>query len=435
MSPASPLQTPIIYNLFPRLAGRADQWLPHCQRAAALGFTWLYLNPISEPGFSGSLYATKDYYRLNPAFVPAGAASDDLAVIGPILRQIRELGLRPIVDLVINHTSKDSPLVHEHPDWYVRNAHGAVESPYAVDPDDPSKRTVWGDLAEIDNAGSRDREALWAYWERLVEAYLELGFEGFRCDAAYKVPAELWRRLVDVAAQRNPEAHFFAETLGCTLEQTRALRASGLHFFFNSSKWWDFEAPWALEQHHEFESIPSIAFPESHDTPRLAEETGGSEAVQRQRYAFAATYSAGLMLPIGYEYGFRRRLDVVQTQPSDWETPLFDLTGFVERVNRFKSSTPLLHGEGSLRRIDSWAPDVVVLERRSAAAPGEVGWVTINKAWHEERWLPAGELGIAGPAVRLVRLCRDTAPLGGEPVPEYLALAPAEVVLILGRAG
>ena len=37
---------------------------------------------------------------------------------------------------------------------------------------------------------------------------------------------------------------------------------------------------------------PSISFPESHDTPRLAAETGVSEAAQRQRYALAALFSA-----------------------------------------------------------------------------------------------------------------------------------------------
>ena len=64
---------------------------------------------------------------------------------------------------------------------------------------------------------------------------------------------------------------------------------------------------------------PSISFPESHDTARLAAETGGDEAVQRQRYAFAAAFSAGVMMPIGYEFGFRRQVNVVETMPSDWE--------------------------------------------------------------------------------------------------------------------
>src|SRR5690606_16198673 len=105
-------------------------------------------------------------------------------------------------------------LVQEHPDWYLRDASGEVVSPSVTDPDDPSNMTVWGDLAEIDNEGSPDRAALWDYWAELVRDSLELGFGGFRCDAAYKVPAALWRHLIEVAKEVDPEAQFFAETLG-----------------------------------------------------------------------------------------------------------------------------------------------------------------------------------------------------------------------------
>ena len=34
-----------------------------------MGFNAIYVNPFHETGFSGSLYAVKDYYRLNPAFL------------------------------------------------------------------------------------------------------------------------------------------------------------------------------------------------------------------------------------------------------------------------------------------------------------------------------------------------------------------------------
>ena len=163
-----------------------------------------------------------------------------------------------------------------------------------------------------------------------------------------------------------PRALFVAETLGCTLEQMAALGGVGFDYFYNSSKWWDFTAPWCLEQHERFRRVaPSISFPESHDTPRLAAETGGSEAVQRQRYAFAAFFSAGVQMPIGYEWGFERPLDVVKTRPEDWEPARFDLCGYIGAVNRLKAAHPLLGGEGVLRRLDWGQPDVTVLRRWS----------------------------------------------------------------------
>ena len=255
-------------------------------------------------------------------------------------------------------------------------------SPSVVDPDDPEKVTVWGDLAEIDNADSPDREALWDYWADLVRDSLELGFGGFRCDAAYKVPAELWRYLIEAAREKLPEVQFFAETLGAPVEEVLALREAGFDYIFNSTKWWNFSDAWALDQHEKFRKIaPSISFPETHDTTRLAADSNGNEAIQRQRYAFAAAASAGVMLPIGYEFGFRKQVNVVETMPSDWEVPSFDLRPFIRRINSLKTSTPALQGEGRLRTPWGLQGDVLLLERQ-VKGDGEspiTSWILVNK--------------------------------------------------------
>jgi len=48
------------------------------------------------------------------------------------------------------------------------------------------------------------------------------------------------------------------------------------------------------EQHEENKKIaPSISFPESHDTPRLAGEKPGTVEVQKMRYAFCGDIFQG----------------------------------------------------------------------------------------------------------------------------------------------
>lgn len=419
--------TPLVYNLFPRLVGPVTRWPEHARRAAAMGFNWLYLNPWHYPGFSGSLYAPKEFRRLNPLFAPPGSDDRELGPLRDALGEISAAGLRPMMDLVVNHTSKDATLADEHPDWYLRDPGGALVSPSVTDPDDPSKVTVWGDLAEIDNEGSPDRKGLWDYWAALVRDSIALGFRGFRCDAAYKVPAALWRYLIVEARTVDPEVEFYAETLGAPPEQVLALREAGFDYIFNSSKWWDFRAPWALEQQVRFRGIaPSIAFPESHDTTRLAADSGGREAVQRQRYAFAAAFSAGVMMTLGYEYGFRRPVNVVHTMPADWERRSFDLTGFVRRVNELKLRVPVLQGEGELGA--PWGLDGEIL-RLDRTSNGERMMVLLNKSADRgfEVQLPEGW----GKGYRLHRVCRDEAPGEGERVPERAEMAPAEVIYLL----
>ena len=176
------MRPPLIYNLFQRLVGPTTRWAEHARRAREMEFEWLYLNPWHYPGFSGSLYAVKDFRRLNPLFLPAGADPDSLDTLRYALRQIRQMGMKPVMDLVVNHTAKDSPLIQEHPGWYVWE-NGQVVSPFVVE--EGGKVTVWGDLAEIDNRTPHDREGLWKYWAQLVREAIDLGFKGFRCDAAY----------------------------------------------------------------------------------------------------------------------------------------------------------------------------------------------------------------------------------------------------------
>ena len=429
---------PLIYNLFPRLIGPTTRWPEHAARAREMGFNWLYLNPWHYPGFSGSLYAPKEYDRLNPLFLPPGAPEHGLQPLKTAVGVIAGMGLRPMMDLVVNHTSKDSPLIREHPEWFVHGADGQVQSPFVRDPDDPSKITTWGDLAEVDNHHAQNRDALWRFWATLVQQGIELGFRGFRCDAAYKVPTELWRFLIAEARRMDPSVQFFAETLGAPTEDVAALGEAGFDYFFNSSKWWSFTEGWALEQHEQFRRIaPSVSFPESHDTERLAADTDGDEAVQRQRYAFAAGFSGGVMMPVGYEFGFRRRVNVVETQPADWERRGMDLRPFVGRVNRLKLDHPLLHGEGVLTAVGGTMSDVLVLERRASdASDAPRGWVIVNKVWAEGRDVDLGALaGDRMGEYRLFRVCREDSPREGEAAPGWLSLDRAEVAYLLPAMG
>jgi starch synthase (maltosyl-transferring) len=419
----------LVYNLVPTLAGPLDAWPAHARRARAMGFDWLFLNPVHYPGFSGSLYAIKDHDRLHPVLVPAGG-DGGIDGLRPVLAEIGRIGLGPMTDLVVNHTSKDSPLVTAHPGWFRRDAAGQVVSPSAIDPANADDVTVWGDLAEVDNANAEDREGLWAFWESQVVRALDLGFQAFRCDAAYKVPAALWRRLIARARRERPDVLFVAETLGCRLQEMEALAQAGFDYFYNSSKWWDFEAPWCLEQHAMFRRVaPSIAFPESHDTERLAAESGGSEAVQRQRYAFAAFFSAGVQITVGYEFGFQRRLDVVATRPADWETPRFDLTGFIARVNALKRRHPLLVGEGVLARVDTASPGIAVLRRWSDEAGTHRGLIVVNRDAGGERDARLDLAELRG-SPRLYRPWDEAMPDQGHEASPSMRLAPGEVALV-----
>ena len=366
-----------IYNLFPSLAGSLTGWEEHLDRISGMGFDWVFLNPIHYPGFSGSLYAVKDYYALNPLFEDGTADSAD-EQFGAFLDAAAERDLSVMMDLVVNHTAKDSLVADEHPDWFLHEPDGSLASPYAVNPTDASKRTVWADLAEIDFAPRPQRAEIIAYFSEMIRHYVELGVRGFRCDAAYKVPKEVWRPLIAAGRKQRDHVVFVAENLGSLLEQTLAMRGAGFDYLFNSSKYWDFRQNWLLDQYEQFRSIaPSISFPETHDTERLISdlavigvtEPAAVEKRYRGAYLFAAVFSSGVMIPIGFEYGFRKKLHVVETRPEDWEKPAFDISAWITQVNRMKASLPVLNEEGPQRAVPLGDGRIVALQRRALRGP------------------------------------------------------------------
>ncbi len=351
---------PIIYNLFPRLAGPFKNWGSHLERAAGMGFNWLYINPIQECGFSGSMYAIKNHYRIDSRYPDPDIRLSAEEQFQFVVAKAHGLGLNIMFDLVLNHTAFDSVLVDSHPDWYQRDPEGKLIHPSA-----PDTGKVWGDLAAMDNENAANREGLWSYWDDLVAYYLSLGVDGFRCDAAYQVPVPLWIRILQKARSIRPETKFFAETLGCDIQQVIALARAGFDYNFNSSKWWNFQDAWALQQYEQNRNLgsPSISFPDSHDTSRLGADLSGHIPSVKMRYLFAAVFSSGLMMTLGFEYCFLKTLDVVESRPEDWEQARCDLTGFVRAANTLKSRYRVFQEEGPIERMLSFNPRILVLKK------------------------------------------------------------------------
>jgi starch synthase (maltosyl-transferring) len=203
------------------------------------------------------------------------------------------------------------------------------------------------------------------------------------------------------------------------------LKQAGLDYLFNSSKYWNFDQDWALEQHAQFGAIaPSVSFPESHDTPRLMAETDGNLSVQRQRYLLAVVFSEAVMMPIGYEFGFLGKLDVVKTRPDHWEQTGVDCSGFIAAANALKTELAPLGCEGTLRALTPYDQPTLILEKSTDDSRVHV---LINKDWHQAQRLDL--TGLEAPAGRLLRLEPD-GERREEPLPLWTMLDPAEIALV-----
>lgn len=366
----------IIYNLLPLLAGKFSQWDEHFKRASGMGFNWIFLNPVQEPGYSGSLYSIKDYFSFNPLFIDEENGKPPDEQVRDMIKAAGENGLSVMVDLVINHCAFDSSLLKEHPEWFQWKGKKVVH-PSCMG--DGGKKVVWGDLAKFNVRRTSDPEGLFDFFFRIISFLADLGFTGFRCDAAYQLPKGLWSRLIKKAKKKYPGILFLAETLGCTADKTRQTAEAGFDYIFNSSRWWDFKGHWLLEQYNlTRDAADSVSFPESHDTKRLMEELEGNVNGMKQRYLFAALYSSAVMMPMGFEFGFRKRTDVVKTSPEDWEETDTDLTEFIKKVNDIKTDNLIFQEETPVEILHSGNPELLMIWKASPATKEEA-LIIINK--------------------------------------------------------
>ena len=369
-------QKMLIYNLFPLLAGPLSRWKEHFPRIRDMGFNWIFVNPIQAPGVSGSIYSIRDYFKLNPALWDSSLGRSPEDQVRDTVEAAEKQGLHLMIDLVINHCSIDSPLLKEHPQWFEWTPKGEVVHPYA---NQDGKKVVWRDLARFDFRKGKDTEGLIRYFLDVLRYLIGLGFRGFRCDAAYQIPPDIWKRIIAETKGSDPAVLFFAETLGCTPRETKKTANAGFDYIFNSSKWWDYNSRWLMNQYNLLrDSAPSISFPESHDTVRLCEELDGNLNGVRQRYLFTALFSAGAMITMGFEFGFRKKPHVVTTTPADWEDTGTDITSFIREVNRIKETYGVFQEEAATQIIFEGNPQVLVMWKGSSRT-GEEALVLLNK--------------------------------------------------------
>ncbi|AKJ65680.1 alpha-amylase family glycosyl hydrolase [Kiritimatiella glycovorans] len=169
---------------------------------ADLGVDALWLNPIFESPMLDAGYDVTDYYRIHPRY---GTREDFRRLVG----RAHDRGMRVILDLVLNHTSRRHPWFLEsrrmeknpYSNWYVWNfnawnaaalpgkwltnlegRHDSVLSTFHQDQVDlnfglPVLRDGYGNSP--DDPGVK---RLWEQMRHVVCYWLDQGADGFRCD-------------------------------------------------------------------------------------------------------------------------------------------------------------------------------------------------------------------------------------------------------------
>jgi glycosidase len=323
LDPAT-LRSASIYQIFPRnftAEGTLQAAAARLAGVAELGFDFVYLTPVHPIGKArrkgglGSPYAIADYRAVDPAL--GGEAG-----LRVFLDEAHRLGLGAIMDVVYNHTSPDSVLAREHPEWFWRGRDGK-----------PGPRIPeWSDVVDLDYS-KRD---LWDYQIESLEAWARFGFDGFRCDVASLVPVEFWvearRRLAAVkpvlwlAESVHKEFVVECRRRGIPASSDPELCAAfDLTYDYDGRE--ELEGAWSgrfplarylsmleLQESLYPERSVKLRFLENHDQPRAAGRFGRGARLRNWTW-FTMLLPGAYLAYMGEELAMERRIGLFDAQP------------------------------------------------------------------------------------------------------------------------
>ena len=174
------LLTKVLYQVFVR------DYPPHgtlrdvkddLKRIHDLGADILYLMPIQtigkvgRKGSLGSPYAIEDYGEIDPSL---GTEED----FKKLCEKAHLLGMKVILDVVYNHTARDSVLLKEHPEYFYKDKDGNFGN----------KAGAWSDVYDLDHSKEGLDDLLVSY----LLKYQGLGIDGFRFDVASLLPSSFY---------------------------------------------------------------------------------------------------------------------------------------------------------------------------------------------------------------------------------------------------
>jgi len=164
-------------------------------RDLGVDIIWLMpIHPIGEvarKGSVGSPYSISDYRAVNPEL---GTMED----FRRLAEDIHTKGMKVIIDVVYNHTSHDSWLAKNHPEWFYHKPDGSLGN----------RVGDWTDIIDL----NYDQRGLWDYQIETLKMWAQI-VDGFRCDVAPLIPLEFWKRARQEVEQVRPGCIWLAESV------------------------------------------------------------------------------------------------------------------------------------------------------------------------------------------------------------------------------
>jgi len=359
------LRNQVIYAIFVRNYsedGTFEGVRQDLDRIKNLGVDIIWLLPIhpsgkmNRKGSLGSPYAISDYRAINPEY---GTMEDFLRLV----EDIHAHGMKVIIDVVYNHTSPDSILSIEHPEWFYHKPDGSFGN----------RIGDWWDVIDLDYS-NRD---LWEYQIETLKMWAKY-VDGFRCDVSPMVPLDFWRtaRAEVAKVDLNREYIWLAESVEPGMIQMN--RNRGIETSSDSESYQAFDLCYDYDIYDKFEgaitgrislqtyadaiNLQEAIYPDNYVKARFMENHDRSrgaflvpdEQELRNWTAFTYFQKGAVLLYNGQEKGETHVPSLFDKDTIKWRNarrPGMDLTELMQRLYAIKQQDVFTDSMYSVREV------------------------------------------------------------------------------------
>lgn len=343
----------VLYEIYVRNHGATGRFrdvendLP---RLDSLGVDILWFMPIhpigvlNKKGSLGCPYSVRDYREVNPEY---GTKSDFIRLI----QQAHEREMKVMIDVVFNHSSHDSVLALDHPEYFHQDGNGR---PVTTVPE-------WSDVIDLKHPNPELTE----YLIETLLGWVELGVDGFRCDVASLVPVKFWQQARSKIAKAKRGVIWLAESVHASFVGARrankltGLSDSELYTAFDMTYDYDIWPIWQLavqgkvpvRRYIEMLRYQDCIYPETyvkmrcvenHDQARIM-RLAPSRAQGVAWTAFEAFNKGPFLIYAGQEAGTKHTPSLFDIDKVDWGD--YSMQPLLARLAKLKKDPAEMHGK------------------------------------------------------------------------------------------
>lgn len=350
------LRNQVIYQIYPRQYSQAGTFKAveeDLDRIQALGVDIIYFLPIhpigvvGRKGVDGCPYSISDYYGIAEEL---GTLEDFQSCCDAAHAK----GLKVMIDIVFNHTSRDSKMLKEHPEWFYQNTDGSFAN----------RVGEWTDVTDLKY---EDR----AQWDYMIDVltYWATMVDGYRCDVASMVPLKFWleaREAVEKVSKGfiwltesvHHELITYGRSMGFEVHSDGEMyQAFDIGYDYDIDPLYEgyFQGKNSLSEYLSAVEKQEAIYPsnyiklrayENHDKARLRAKTK-SDSQFRNVLALSFFLKGTPMLYNGVEVMSTKQLTLFDKDPIDWQEHE-DITPFIKTLVQLKKQPILKDGNFKL---------------------------------------------------------------------------------------